>query len=79
MTSYRIEHRTDTETYILTRTTDVHARQEELSQLAARLILEHASGEIVLVDEQTGEEVARRMLVPDSSDSEEDRGEDERL
>jgi hypothetical protein len=64
MRTYRVEHRTGDETTVVARTSDVHARQAELSQHAARLIAAGATGELVLVDEATGEDVARRYLTP---------------
>jgi hypothetical protein len=65
MSTYRIEHRTAGTTTVVAHTSDVHASQEELSQHAARLIAAGARGELVLVDEATGEDVARRHLRPD--------------
>ena len=62
---YRLEHRTEGVTTVLGRTTHVHARQEELSRHAARLMQAGARGELVLVDEATGEDVARRALRPE--------------
>ena len=46
---------------VVAHTSDVHASQE-LSQHAARLTAAGATGELVLVDETTGEDVARRYL-----------------
>ena len=63
MSRYRIEHRSENETRVVATTSDVHARQEELSHLAVRLIREGATGELVLVDETTGDDVARRLLI----------------
>jgi hypothetical protein len=65
--TYRIEHRTGGTTRIIARTSDVHARHAELSHHAARLIAEGATGELVLVEETTGTEVARRVLRPEGS------------
>jgi hypothetical protein len=62
MQTYRVEHRTGDTVNIVTRTSDVHASQEELSHHAARLRAAGATGELVLVDETTGEDVARRYL-----------------
>ena len=64
MATFRVEHRTEQGTTVVGRTSDVYARQEELSQHAARLMRAGATGELVLVDEATGEEVARRPLRP---------------
>ena len=64
MSTYRVEHRTADGTAVVARTSDVYARQEELSQHAARLMRQGATGELVLVDEATGEDVARRTLLP---------------
>jgi hypothetical protein len=60
--TYRIEHRTKGTARIIARTSDVHARHSELSDHAARLISEGMTGELVLVEEATGVEVARRAL-----------------
>jgi hypothetical protein len=65
--TYRIEHRTEGTTRIVARTSDEHARHAELSHLAARLIAEGATGELVLVEETTGAEVARRVLRPEDA------------
>ena len=62
MSTYRVEHRTDDTVEIVAHTSDVHASQEELSHHAARLAAAGATGELVLVDETTGEDVARRHL-----------------
>lgn len=69
MTTYRFEHQSpDGTTTILGRTDAPAAGQAELSARAMQLIREGARGELVLVDEATGEEVARRalQLEPDS-------------
>jgi hypothetical protein len=65
--TYRIEHRTGGTTRIVARTSDEHARHAELSHHAARLIAEGATGELVLVEETTGAEVARRVLRPEDA------------
>jgi hypothetical protein len=65
MNTYRIEHRDDEGTTILGRTDAPAAGQAELSARAMQLIADGARGELVLVDEATGEEVARRSLQPD--------------
>jgi len=67
MSIYRVEHRTTDTVTIIAHTSDVHASQEELSQHAAHLIATGATGELVLVDETTGEEVARRHLQDEES------------
>jgi hypothetical protein len=59
---YRIEHRSEGRTVVVARTSAADARQAELSQLAAQLAAAGAEGELVLVDEATGEELARRQL-----------------
>lgn len=64
--AYRIEHRTGGTSRIIGWTSDAYARQEELSQHAARLMSAGATGEVVLVEEATGTEVARRMLHPET-------------
>jgi len=66
MNTYRIEHQSDDETTVLGRTDAPAAGQAELSARAMQLIGEGARGELVLVDEATGEEVARRSLQPAS-------------
>jgi hypothetical protein len=68
---YRVEHRAAGVTTVLGHTEHVHARQAELSRHAARLIAAGAAGELVLVDEATGEEVARRSLRPAANRKEE--------
>ena len=65
MSTYRVEHRTAESATVVAHTSDVHASQEELSQHAARLTAAGARGELVLVDEATGEDVARRHLRPE--------------
>jgi len=65
MSTYRVEHRTTGTTTVVAHTSDVHASQEELSQHAAQLIAAGATGELVLVDESTQEDVARRYLRPE--------------
>jgi hypothetical protein len=62
---YRVEHRSGGRVVVLTRTSAGDARQAELSQHAARLSAAGATGEVVLVDEETGGVVARRRLRPD--------------
>jgi hypothetical protein len=62
---YRVEHRTGGAVNVLARTSAGDARQAELSQHAARLIADGETGELVLVDEATEEEVARRHLGPE--------------
>jgi hypothetical protein len=62
---YRLEHRTETGTVVVAYSSDVRARQAELSQYAAELVRQGATGVLVLVDQATGEDVARRTLVPD--------------
>ncbi len=58
----RVEHRTGQQTTVVARTAHVSARQEELSRHAAHLTREGATGELVLIDEERGEAVARRTL-----------------
>lgn len=65
MHRYRVEHRTPDGTTIVTRTSGPMARQSELSQIAADLVRRGKTGELVLVDESTGQEMARRSLGPD--------------
>jgi hypothetical protein len=61
--TYRIEHRSGDTITVLGRTTAAHARQADLSEHAARLMASGATGELVLIDEATGEDVARRRLL----------------
>lgn len=72
---YRIEHRTDDETVVLGYTTATHARQAELSRHASLLMTRGAQGELVLVDVETGLDVARRHLglSPDDDDDHDDQ------
>lgn len=65
MARYRIEHRTADATNVIAYSSDPMARQSELSQFAAGLVRDGLSGDIVLVDDESGEELARRSLVPD--------------
>ena len=60
--AYRIEHRSGGCVAIVGHASSADARQGELSRHAARLLAEGATGELVLVDEATGEDVARRNL-----------------
>jgi len=69
MSTYRIEHRTEYGVVIVGRSDAADASQAELSELAGRLTLSGETGELVLVDEATGEEVARRYLRPDDDQS----------
>ena len=62
---YRVEHRSEGRVVVIARTSAGDARQAELSEHAARLIAAGATGELVLVDEATGDELARRHLRPD--------------
>lgn len=61
--TYRIEHRSGDTVTVLGRTTAAHARQSDLSEHAARLMATGATGELVLIDETTGEDIARRRLL----------------
>jgi hypothetical protein len=63
--AYRVEHRTGGAAFVVARTSAADARQAELSQQAARLAAAGATGEVVLVDEATGRDLARRRLDPD--------------
>ena len=62
MNTDRIEHQSDGGTTILGRTDAPSAGQVELSARAMQLIGEGARGELALVDDATGQEVARRSL-----------------
>jgi hypothetical protein len=72
--AYRIEHRAGRSVTVLGRATATPARQVDLAALAARLIAAGASGELVLVDEATGEEVARHRLAAAPDDEAESPG-----
>lgn len=61
--TYRLEHRSGESVAVLGRTVAAHACQTDVSEHAARLMAVGASGELVLVDEATGEDVARRRLL----------------
>lgn len=67
--TYRIEHRTGDAVTVLGHTTASHARQSDLSEHASRLMAAGATGELVLVDEATGEDVARRRLLATPDDA----------
>ncbi len=70
MSTYRIEHRTVDGVVVVGRSDAADASQAELSELAGQLMLAGETGELVLVDEATGEEVARRhLLLEDQSPS----------
>lgn len=73
--TYRIEHRTGETVTVLGRTAAVHARQSDLSEQAARLMATGATGELVLVNETTGEDVARRRLLSATGDDPNQPGE----
>jgi hypothetical protein len=53
---------------VLGYTSTSHARQSDLSERASRLVTAGATGEFVLVDEATGEDVARRRLLAPPND-----------
>ena len=63
---YRVEHRSRDQVIVVARTSAADAGQAELSELAARLMAAGATGQLVLVDETTGTEMARRLLWPES-------------
>jgi hypothetical protein len=73
--TYRIEHRSGDTVAVLGRTTALHARQSDLSEHASRLMATGATGELVLIDEATGEDVARRRLLAAPGDDPEHPGE----
>jgi hypothetical protein len=66
--TYRIEHRSGDTVAVLGRTTAARACLADLSEHAARLMAVGATGELVLVDEATGEDVARRRLLSVAGD-----------
>ncbi|MGH2531111.1 MAG: hypothetical protein ACRDJW_02280 [Thermomicrobiales bacterium] len=66
---HRVEHRADGQTTVVARTSDVYARQQELSLRAAEFLATAATGELVLVEEATGMDAARRILWPETSAS----------
>ena len=65
---YRIEHRAEHGTVVVAYSSDPLARHAQLSQHAAELIRRGEVGELVLVDELTGEELAWRRLLPEGED-----------
>ena len=65
MHSYRIEHQSEAGRVVVGRTDAPAAAQAALSARAMQLIAQGATGELVLVDEVTGMEVARRTLQPE--------------
>lgn len=68
MSIYRIEHHTDDGIEIIGHTDSPAAGQADLSARAMRLIADGAMGELLLVDEASGEPVARRSLAHDADD-----------
>ena len=67
MTTYRIEHQSEAGRVVVGHTDAPAAAQAALSARAMQLIAEGATGELVLVDEATGAEVARRTLHPEAN------------
>lgn len=67
--TYRVEHWTGDDVRVLGHTSAARARQADLSTHAGRLMAEGATGELVLIDEATGEIVARRYLRPEAEDA----------
>jgi len=65
---YRLEHRTEHGSVVIGYSSDPLARHAQLSQHAADLIRRGETGELVLVDEETGDDLAWRRLVPDEGD-----------
>ena len=63
--TYRVEHRTGGATVVVARTSAADAREMDLAQHATRLTAAGATGELVLVEEATGRELARRRLGPE--------------
>src|SRR5215217_5594232 len=59
---YRVEHRDGRGRHDLGRVPDVSAHHHSLTPFVARLLLAGAAGEIILVEESTGRDVARRSL-----------------
>jgi hypothetical protein len=59
---YRVEHRDVLGRRTLGRVPNVYAHHHSLTPFVARLLLDGAIGEIILVEETTGREVARRSL-----------------
>jgi hypothetical protein len=66
MTRYRIELQNDDGVEVIGYTSEVDARQRELSTYALRLSLKGVTGTLALVEPQTGEVVARRYLDADT-------------
>jgi hypothetical protein len=65
MNAYPIDHQRNDGATILGRSNSPAACQAKLSERATRLIGEGARGELLLVNEATGEEVARQSLHSD--------------
>lgn len=65
---YRLEHRTEHGSVVIGYSSDPLARHAQLSQHAAELIRQGETGELVLVDEETGDDLAWRRLVLDEGD-----------
>ncbi|MDP9364264.1 MAG: hypothetical protein M3Q10_08580 [Chloroflexota bacterium] len=62
--TYRVEHRRGDAVAVLGETDDPLARYTVLGSLAARLIDAGAEGMLLLVEQETGDVVARRALHP---------------
>jgi hypothetical protein len=60
--SFRIEHRTESGTTVLSRVTTARVPRIDFDGHLARLSAAGAAGELVLIDESTGRAVARRRL-----------------
>jgi len=59
---FRVEHRDDLGHHDLGRVPDVFATHHALTPFLAHLLLDGATGEVVLIDEVSGADVARRFL-----------------
>lgn len=59
---FRVEHRDDLGHHDLGRVPDVFATHHALTPFLAQLVLDGATGEVVLIDEASGIDVARRFL-----------------
>jgi hypothetical protein len=64
---FRVEYRRADEVLVLARVTRVFPHHSTLQPYLTRLVWDGASGEVVLVDEATGADVARRRLAVPAS------------
>ncbi len=62
---YRIEHHTGGQVIVLSFTSAWDAVSTALAEYAPRLLAEHATGELCLIEQATGRVVAHRDLWPE--------------